>query len=76
MRLEYLFGEGGAAEKLTPARRYSFLVGPTEPTHTAERQLRPFLVQDKANPTIDDLAQAFQIEVVSRRFFEEYTDPR
>jgi type I restriction-modification system DNA methylase subunit len=73
VRLEYLFGEEGAAQKLTPARRYSFLVGPTEPTHTAERQLRPFLVQDNINPTIDDLARAFQIEVVSKRFFEEYT---
>ncbi|MEI2607198.1 MAG: Eco57I restriction-modification methylase domain-containing protein [Candidatus Promineifilaceae bacterium] len=74
VRLEYAFGEEGIDEKLTPARRYSFLVGPTEPTHTAESQLRPFLLEDGINPTIDALAQAFQIEVISRRFFEEYKE--
>ena len=74
VRLEYGFGEEGIEEKLTPARRYSFLVGPTEPTHTAEQQLLPFLLDDARNPTIDDLAQAFQIEAVSKQFFEAYKE--
>lgn len=52
VRLEYTFVDEGVAAKLTPARRYSFLVGPTEPTHTAESQLRPFLIEDSVNPTI------------------------
>ncbi len=74
VRLEYAFGDEGAEEELTPARRYSFLVGLTEPTHTAAAQLRPFLIEDAVNPSIDDLAGAFQIEVVSKQFFEEYKE--
>ncbi len=74
VRLEYVFGETGVEEKLTPARRYSYLVGPTEPTHTAEQQLLPFLLHDAANPTIDQLATAFQVETVSKQFFEAYKE--
>ncbi len=75
VRLEYAFGdEGGVEEKLTPARRYSFLVGPTEPTHTAVQQLLPFLLNDAANPTLAQLARAFQVEVVSKQFFEAYKE--
>ena len=74
VRLEYVFGEAGVEEKLTPARRYSYLVGPTEPTHTAEQQLLPFLLNDAVNPTIDDLTGAFQIETVSKQFFEAYKE--
>lgn len=74
VRLEYAFGVDGAEEKLTPARRYSFLVGSTEPTHTAESQLHPFLIEDATNPIIADLAAAFQIETVSKQFFEEYKE--
>lgn len=74
VRLEYAFGEEGVEESLTPARRYSFLVGPHEPTHTAAQQLLPFLLDDAQNPTIDRLAQAFQIEVVSKQFFDAYRE--
>jgi hypothetical protein len=74
VRLEYAFGDSGVEEKLTPVRRYSFLVGPTEPTHTAVAQLLPFLLQDGANPTLAALAAAFQIEKVSKQFFAEYTE--
>jgi hypothetical protein len=74
VKLEYLFGEDGAEEKLTPARRYSFLVGPNEPTHTAARQLLPLLVEDGRLPTLDQLTDAFRVEVVGRRFFEAYKE--
>lgn len=74
VRLEYAFGEKGIEEKLTPVRRYSFLVGPTEPTHTAAQQLLPLLLEDQHNPTLDDLARAFQVEVVSKQFFEAYKE--
>ncbi len=74
VQLEYVFGEEGVEEKLTPARRYSYLVGPTEPTHTAESQLHHFLIEDVNNPTISALAAAFQIETVSKQFFEEYKE--
>ncbi len=74
VKLEYLFGDEGAEEKLTPARRYSFLVGPNEPTHTAARQLLPLLVEDGRLPTLDQLTDAFRIEVVGQRFFEAYKE--
>ncbi|MCB0037563.1 MAG: hypothetical protein KDE51_26210, partial [Anaerolineales bacterium] len=74
VRLEYAYGDEGLEEILTPARRYSYLVGPTEPTHTAEQQLLPFLLDDRQNPPIDSLAQAFKIETVSRQFFESYKE--
>ena len=74
VKLEYLFGEDGAEEKLTPARRYSFLVGPNEPTHTAARQLLPLLVEDGRLPTLNQLTDAFRVEVVGQRFFEAYKE--
>ncbi len=74
VHLEYEFGDEGVKEKLTPARRYSFLVGPHEPTHTAEQQLLPFLQRDDRNPTIAEIGAAFQVQVVSKQFFESYKE--
>ena len=61
-----------AKEEFTPARRYSFLVGLNESTHTAQRQLVPILSDDKNNPTLDNLEEAFRIEKVTKEFFAEY----
>ena len=55
----------------TPARRYSFLVGKEEKTHTAQRQLAG-LLQNEVPPTIKELENAFSVEPVTARFFEEY----
>lgn len=59
-------------EELTPARRYSFLVGVDEKSHTAKRQLLPLLQNVYNNPLIEDLEKAFSIEVVTDEFFEQY----
>ena len=59
-------------EELSPARRYSFLVGTTEPSHTAQQQLVPILQDDRNNPTLSQLDEAFNIEKVTREFFEKY----
>ena len=40
---------------LTPARRYSFLVGTNEPNHTAQQQLLPIFMDDRSNPTLAEL---------------------
>lgn len=60
--------------ELTPAKRFSFLVGANEDTHTAQAQFRTCL--DKASKgeriTIEDLVQAFDIEKVSKEFFDKY----
>lgn len=58
--------------ELTPARRFSFLVGKNEDSHTAQRQLLPILQNDKNNPLLSDFEKAFNIEVVTQEFFERY----
>ncbi len=59
---------------LTPARRYSFLVGANEPNHTAQQQLLPLIQDDRNNPTLAELEKAFTIESVTREFFERYKE--
>ncbi len=58
-------------EELTPARRYSFLVGENEPNHTARTQLVP-LLQSAGKPTLYQIEQAFSIESVTKEFFGKY----
>lgn len=60
--------------ELTPAKRFSFLVGENEDTHTAQQQFGACL-EKSANGekiTIEDLVAAFDIEKVSKEFFEKY----
>ncbi len=59
-------------EELTPAKRYSFLVGKNEPNHTAQQQIVPILQDDRHNPTISELEQVFSVEAVSKRFYTDY----
>jgi len=59
-------------EELSPARRFSFLVGKNEPTHTAQNQIVPILIDDKNNPTLSEIEEAFNIETVTKEFFENY----
>ena len=76
VKMEYQVevGEKGlkVQEVLTPARRYSFLVGANEPNHTAQQQLVPLLKETRRNPTLAQLEAAFNIESVTREFFEKY----
>ncbi len=65
-------GTVGTEKELTPVR-YSFLVGPDEPTHTPERQFEG-LVQQESSPTLDALHTAFDLDVVTEAFFEAYRD--
>ena len=55
----------------TPARRYSFLVGEHEPNHTAQKQLGDLLMLE-GNLTLDQIEEAFNIESVTKEFFEKY----
>ena len=59
-------------KELTPARRYSFLVGEHESSHTAQVQLLPILQDDERKPLLSDFEKAFNIEVVTREFFTKY----
>ena len=59
-------------QELTPARRYSYLVGIHENSHTAAKQLLPILAMDYADPRIEEIEAAFSIEKVSEEFFGQY----
>ena len=50
---------------LTPAKRWSFLVGKDEGSHTVKSQLIPILLDDTRAPSLDDLEKAGDIETVS-----------
>ena len=78
VRLEYQTKEAESGQidttaVLTPARRYSFLVGEGEPSHTAQQQLFGLLVSE-APPTVDRIERAFEIERVTKAFFAEYKE--
>lgn len=59
-------------QELTPARRYSYLVGQHENSHTACKQLLPILEMDYANPKVEEIEAAFSIEKVTDEFFDQY----
>ncbi len=59
-------------QELTPAKRYSYLVGAHENSHTASKQLLPLLEMDYADPRIEEIEAAFSIEKVTDEFFEQY----
>ncbi len=61
-----------AKEKFTPAKRFSFLVGSEEHTHTAQSRLVPIIQDDVNNPTLKELEDAFSVETVTKEFFEKY----
>ena len=56
----------------TPAKRFSFLVGEFEPNHTAQERLVSLLEKDY--PTLDEIEEAFNVEKVSKEFFENYKE--
>ncbi len=61
-------------EEFTPARRWSFLVGANENSHTAQSRLVDILPNDEHSPTLAELEQAFDIETVTREFFIKYRE--
>ena len=60
-------------ERLTPARRYSYLVGVDEKSHTAQKQLLSLLADDKQDPELSTIEQSFSVEKVTKEFFSEYS---
>lgn len=74
IRMDYEFSMGKVKEKLTPAKRYSYLVGKGEPCHTAKQRLYPLFMDDNTNPGIDELEEAFSVEKVTNEFFNLYKE--
>ena len=75
VRMDYVLDEAKnkIKKELTPARRFSFLVGGNEKTHTARRQLYPILT-GHIETTLTELEHAFNIESVTKEFFEQYKE--
>jgi len=73
VKMEYKFNEKGKVEEeFTPARRYSFLVGKNENSHTAQSCLISLLINDEISPTLSELENVFSVEKVTKEFFEKY----
>ena len=60
-------------KNLTPAKRYSYLVGKGEPSHTAIERIRELIVK-KNELTINDIENAFSVEKVTDEFFKAYVE--
>lgn len=60
--------------ELSPAKRYSFLVGVNERSHTAQNQFVNLLSDKKDKHTLQEIEEAFNIETVTKEFFLEYRD--
>jgi type I restriction-modification system DNA methylase subunit len=69
---ETLTGKVKVKTDLTPARRWSFRVGEFESSHTAQSRFMDILKDDDHPPELSDLEKAFNVEVVTREFFEKY----
>ncbi len=77
VKLEYSLeekeGKVKTQEELTPAKRWSFLVGRNEGSHTVKSRFISLLAHD-VEPTFRELEEAFNIERVTDEFFEKYCD--
>ena len=79
VKMDYKFektksGRVKVKEEFTPARRWSFLVGANEKSHTAQSRLVNILKNDEQNPTLKEIEKAFDIETVTKEFFLKYRE--
>lgn len=75
VKMDYKFNEKGRVkEEFTPARRWSFLVGLNENSHTAQSRLVPIISNDEQSPVLAEIEEAFNIEKVTKEFFEKYRE--
>jgi len=79
VKMDYKFeqtksGSMKVKEEFTPARRWSFLVGKNEKSHTAQSRLVKILANDEQDPTLGEIQKAFDIETVTKEFFIKYRE--
>jgi hypothetical protein len=65
-------GKIGVESRLTPARRFSYLVGEGESCHTAQTRFLGLLANTSADPALAQIEDAFSVEAVTREFFGRY----
>jgi hypothetical protein len=79
VKMEYRFTETPSGkikvkEEFTPAKRWSYLVGKNEKSHTAQSRFLELIENDSIKLNLEDLQKAFDVEVVTKEFFEKYRD--
>lgn len=67
-------GSIGVEARLTPARRFSYIVGEGESCHTAQTRFLDLLQDTAANATLADIEEAFSVEAVTKEFFTKYAE--
>lgn len=63
--------EQGIKEKITHAKRYTYLLGPSETCKTAAERFESLSIEKPI--TFQTLVNAFSVEKLSKAFFDEYT---
>lgn len=67
-------GKVGVEEHLTPARRFSYIVGEGESCHTAQTRFVDLLQDTETDPALADIEEAFSVEAVTKEFFTKYAE--
>jgi len=67
-------GAAKLIEQFSPAKRWSFLVGSNEKSHTAQAQLIEIISRDDQDIRISELEEAFSVEKVTKEFFTKYRE--
>src|SRR6266478_7080 len=67
-------GKIGVETKLTPARRFSYIVGEGESCHTAQTRFLGLLQDTETAPTLAQIEEAFSVDAVTKEFFKKYAD--
>lgn len=67
-------GKIAVEETVTPARRFSYIVGEGENCHTAQTRFVELLRRANIDPTLGDIEKAFSVETVTKEFFKLYAE--
>jgi hypothetical protein len=67
-------GKVGVEARLTPARRFSYIVGEGESCHTAQSRFLNLLGNDDTDPSLAQIEEAFSVEAVTKEFFTKYAE--
>lgn len=74
VKRELSFTDKGIKVDLTPAKRFSYLVGENESVHTAQEYLFSLLNIEDRKVNLLDIEKVFDVEKVTKKFFEEYKE--
>jgi type I restriction-modification system DNA methylase subunit len=67
-------GKVGVETRLTPARRFSYLVGEGESCHTAQTRFLALLQDTATDPSLTQIEEAFSVEAVTKEFYARYAE--